>query len=168
MRDYHLALENKGFLMNKLVIAACVFACSVFFIHDTYGVSEQNPYEMLVSCEVDLSDKHKDYQEIAKFFKICMFSDDSTECSETDTYLFSYKKDDNTGTLFHIAWYSDGYIVTQMSGTVEGHQTVVWKDEVIGISYPGHRDGWTIENKYPWGSVWTTPRYQGVRVLYGS
>jgi len=84
---------------------------------------------------------------------------------DTETHIFSYQKDEHSEIIFHIGWYADGYIMTQISGPEEGHQTVVLNDEVIGVSYPSSRNGQTIFNKYSWGTVRTSQRNQEVKGL---
>ena len=48
---------------------------------------------------------------------------------------------------------------------LEGHQTVVLGDEVIGVSYPSSREGQAVVNKYSWGTVRTSQRNQEVEGL---
>lgn len=70
--------------------------------------------------------------------------------------------DENTGEyyFFNIAWFSEGFIITQFGGEMHGHQVVVFHDEIVGISYPFEE--WedmpgfiSRANFYSWGIVST-------------
>jgi hypothetical protein len=68
----------------------------------------------------------------------------------------------SSGVIYHVGWYGDGFIVTQINGEKEGHQIVVWDSKIIGMSYPCWRDDFRCENNYSWGRVGTCVDSQAV------
>ncbi len=151
--------------MNKFIFALCAFACCLCFSSESYGgedLSSQDTYRLLVPDSDSLAVWEMDYQMVAKFFKIYMCPENPDQ-GWAETNIVSYQKNYDSGSFFHIAWYADGYIVTQINGPKEGYQTVVFGDDIIGVSYPSSREnGVTTTNKYPWGNVTTGLRYQSV------
>ncbi|MGA8165039.1 MAG: hypothetical protein WB791_08470 [Waddliaceae bacterium] len=134
-------------------------------------VSEDNVREFLISGNyIDLISGHSsgisDYQTIAKFLNTWIFC----EMDETNAGITSYLKDDKSGIIFHVAWYSDGVITTQINGPNQGHQIVFLGDDimtakVIGMAYSCSREDSGITHpvhQHPWGSVHTTSIGQGI------
>jgi len=112
--------------MNKFLFVLCAFACCCFSAesYGDEGFSRENMYKLLATDEdEDFDFLNKDNQTIAKFCGTYMFSE-NPGYSETDTTIILYKKERISGTIFHIAWYADGFIITQISGPKEGYQVV--------------------------------------------
>lgn len=67
------------------------------------------------------------------------------------------------GHLCHVGWYADGYIITYLEGQKEGKQIIVYRDEVVGISYrDSDNPSDEMKNSYEWGRVFTEYHRQDV------
>lgn len=97
------------------------------------------------------------HQEVAEFFGYSM----QNYGDWGSTKLISFVTIDEES-IVHIGWFSDGYIVTHITGDKKGLQTVVWKDEIVGISYPSIREDSCTINQYSWGKVLTWPNDQEI------
>lgn len=126
-------------------------------------LSSEDLYEQLVLEPECLGGSVNDYQAVAKSFgyRLCPGCWDE---GKGETGIFSYQKSDSTGVIFHVGWYADGFIVTQLDGTKEGFQTIVWGNQIVDVSYPSNRETGKITNGYSWGCVEITPERQ---LFYG-
>ncbi|MGA8165215.1 MAG: hypothetical protein WB791_09365 [Waddliaceae bacterium] len=94
--------------MNKIFLMLCAVVCGIlssFKLCSDEGVSGDDIREMFAADETrDLRSERMDYQTVAKFHKACIFHE--TTVDEMATSIISYMKDDISGILLHIAWYS--------------------------------------------------------------
>ncbi|MGA8165542.1 MAG: hypothetical protein WB791_11095 [Waddliaceae bacterium] len=151
--------------MNKMFFVILTAACGLFFLPELIGKdssSVDDIPELFICRPVDLCQSYEsiDCAAIAKFHNVYMLTED------TETRIVSYLKDDRSKITFHVGWYADGFIMTQINGQNEGHQTVflgndIRTAEVIGSSYPCRQDDATV-HKYSWGKVVTCQYRQSV------
>lgn len=157
--------------MNKLLFALFTAISCLCFAPSSYGYEEAgfDLFDSLVPEHTTLDHVFLGHQKAAKFFGIYMCPDNPVDDWEAQTNIISYQGSDNCSeTTYHIGWYADGYIVTQLNGDKEGYQTVVWNDEVVGLSYPSTKECGVAINKYSWGFVSTQQNRQyveGIRNL---
>lgn len=105
------------------------------------------------------SEQAMKYQLAAKFFGYsmkpdkdyatgCCQSDDGISYTSNATPIISYES------AYLMAWFSDGLIITYLSGNEEGKQVVIYQGKIIGISYPkANLYKGRISNPYAWGKV---------------
>jgi hypothetical protein len=163
--------------MRKLFLSSALFLIIINPI-SSYAEDEMDPYNMqeqycreelyrnLVKGNLNMQYEYPlGQQEVAKFFGYYL----GTEKLGTETSIISYVASNNMDRVYHIGWYADGYIVTQLRGDKKGFQTLVLKDEIVGVSYPSEQGDHRTINQYSWGYVTTYPNLQSVyRVLHSS
>lgn len=107
-------------------------------------------------------------QEIADFFGVKIFREKDMESYTRITSFIRWRDEqgDNEEIIYHIGWYADGYIITQINGGKKGYQTVIMNNEIIGISYPSEHENESgderVINQYSWGRVTTRPDEQSI------
>lgn len=117
----------------------------------------------------------KENQVIAKFFNFRLYSGDlqnvpdgksqllpSNNLQGGFTKILTYRIDEED---CQIGWYADGYVITFLNGKTKGKQIVVWKDNVVGVSYPDKKQkkpDADIVHAYSWGYVFTKHDRQSV------
>lgn len=147
--------------MNKSILLLCSVLSLCF--SQSYGDEEASKdlFNNAVPGHIVRENVLKEHQKAAKFFGIYMCPVNADEMGP-ETHLISYLADDDTGDAYHVGWYGDGYIFTRLNGDQEGYQIVVWKGEIVGVSFPSVKKPGVAINKYSWGHVSTQQQRQYV------
>lgn len=151
--------------MNKTLPTILLSLLFLFDQHCHGGETTQREelYRNLVPhcgyCSDSLDNAPLKHQEVANFFGYNM------QKGITPIVSYTWGIVGGEETVFQIAWYADGYVVTHINGDKKGLQTVVRNDEIIGISYPSGKSEEfedTSINKYSWGYVLTAQWWQNI------
>ncbi len=128
--------------MKKQLIILSILLSS-FFCNYSYGDSSDEYVKDIIGFLSD-GDFGSIYDDVKKVFGGNMYENEGTRIV---TYHSRHSE------TIQIAWFSDGYVVTNLGGDKKGYQVVIWNDEIVGISYPSEIRGKDLTNQYWWGSV---------------
>lgn len=135
---------------------------SVFFIIiSSASYSIECSYSQIATSLLSGYDSSRSFdQDVYSYCNIAAFYDYYMDRGngEGGTRLSSFRMTDDTARcMVQVNWYADGFVITEINGSEKGKQTVVYRDKIVGISYPiSQRGNDHLIHKYSWGHVHTT------------
>lgn len=112
-------MKMKNTIIQAFTAIALLMTSASFA--DNFNIDE------LISIDSHMTGK--DYQEVAKFYGSYMFNE------SRESHVFKIIKNPKSKEITQVYFYTDGYIITVLSGKNEGLQRVIFKEENIGETF---------------------------------